>query len=92
MATQSTWQAISKEKKARQEAAIPKEWRIKLPADDVIDIRHIPEECGLLTKQEIVITNTDVKTLIAKLASAQWSSVDVTRAFCKRAIIAHQLV
>ena len=53
----------------------------------------VPELCGLLTDREVQITNTtDVEVLLGKLALGEWSSVDVTTAFYKRAIVAQQLV
>ena len=56
-------------------------------------MQHIPEQCGLLTARELEITNTtDVDVLLNKLPTSAWSSVEVTTAFYKRAIIAHQLV
>ena len=87
------WQEIVREKRARREQLIPKAWLITPPPADVLDVTSIPVESGLLTSRELDITNTtDVDTLLAKLASSEWTSVEVTTAFYKRAIIAHQLV
>ncbi|KAI0778159.1 general amidase [Trametes elegans] len=87
------WKQLVADKKRRQQEAIPKEWLITPPPADVLDVRSIPEECGLLTAREVEITNTrDVEVLLKRLATAEWSSVEVTTAFYKRAIIAHQLV
>ena len=92
----SKWKELAADKRRRQQAAIPPEWVLKSPPeDDVLDVRAFPDskQCGLLTDHEIVITNTtDVDTLLHKLASGAWSSVEVTTAFYKRAIVAHQLV
>lgn len=87
------WQALAADKKRRQQDLIPKEWLIVTPADDVLDITAVPNECGLLSDKEIEITETqDVDVLLQKLATAEWSSLEVTTAFYKRAIIAQQLV
>lgn len=86
------WKDIVAEKKHRQLNSIPKEWLISAPPDDVLDVTKYPEECGLLSAKEVEITNTGVHDLLDKLSSAEWSSVEVTTAFYKRAIIAHQLV
>ncbi|KAG6382122.1 general amidase [Boletus reticuloceps] len=51
-----------------------------------------PETCGLLTPRELAITNEDVNTLLKRLSSGEWSAVEVTIAFYKRAIVAQQLV
>jgi hypothetical protein len=86
------WKDLANDKKRRQFDSIPKEWLITAPSDDVVDVTKYPEECGLLSAQDIRVTNTDLDDLLRKLASGEWSSVDVTTAFYKRAIIAHQLV
>lgn len=81
------------EKKLRQQATIPSEWLLTdLPPKDMLNITHIPESSGLLSSKEIEITNTIVDVLLEKLANGSWSSVEVTTAFSKRAVIAHQLV
>jgi amidase len=88
-----TWQELAAEKKARQTASIPKEWLITPPADDVLDVTDVPAKCGLLSARDLEITTiSDVTILLQKLATGEWLSVEVTTAFCKRAIIAHQVV
>ncbi|KAG0704637.1 general amidase [Suillus ampliporus] len=71
------WTALVAEKKQRQLKSIPQEW-----------LRRV----GLLNAIEIEITDTSVDVLLKKLACAEWTAVDVTTAFYKRAIVAHQLV
>jgi amidase len=49
--------------------------------------------CGLLTDRELEITDVeDCVALLEKLHSRQWSALEVTVAFCKRATIAQQLI
>lgn len=92
-ATMTTWQDLVSEKKQRQLAAIPKEWLITPPPEDQLDVTGVPASCGLLTPFELEVTELDdVAALLAKLASGEWSSVDVTRAYYKRAIVAQQVV
>ncbi|KAG6827461.1 hypothetical protein H0H92_011700 [Tricholoma furcatifolium] len=89
-----TWKELVSDKKARQKASIPSSWIIEpedLPSPDVLNVTTIPEASGLLTPREVEITSTPVDVLVKNLATSQWSSVDVTTAFGKRAIIAHQL-
>lgn len=91
----SSWQEIVADKKARQLASIPKEWILSgasIPPPDQLDVSGFPEACGLLSPREIDITNSLVDILLPKLASGEWSAVEVTTAFSKRAVIAHQLV
>ncbi|KAH8113206.1 general amidase [Phellopilus nigrolimitatus] len=88
----STWQELVADKKQRQQAAIPKDWLIRQPPSDLLDVTGIPASSGLLTAFELEVTETvDVGILLAKLATSEWSSVNVTRAYYKRAIIAHQV-
>ncbi|TFY81574.1 hypothetical protein EWM64_g2435 [Hericium alpestre] len=88
----NNWQELIADKKRRQQESIPKEWIVQIPPDDVLDVTDVPRECGLLTAKELEITELDdVPLLLKKLASAEWSAVEVTTAFAKRAIVAHQL-
>lgn len=88
-----SWQELVADKLQRQKAAIPKEWLITPPPSDQLDVTDVPGSCGLLTLDELEITETeDVGVLLANLASGEWSSVDVTTAFYKRAIVAQQVV
>ncbi|KAJ8481087.1 hypothetical protein ONZ45_g15432 [Pleurotus djamor] len=52
----------------------------------------VPTTCGLLSSREIDITDTvDVSLILDQLRKGEWSSVETTTAFYKRAIVAHQL-
>ncbi|KAF8904721.1 amidase signature domain-containing protein [Gymnopilus junonius] len=91
--TQKHWQELAAEKKERQAATIPKEWILtNLPPKEQLSVIDFPEKSGLLDDKEIEITNTEIGGLLEKLAKGIWSAVEVTTAFSKRAIIAHQLV
>lgn len=91
----STWQEISTKAKQKVLDDIPSEWKIptdQLPGNEVLDVTGIPAECGLLSKQELEITESFATDIVAKIAKGSWTAEDVARAFCKRASIAHQLV
>jgi amidase len=89
----TTWQELAVEKKRRQTASIPQGWLIAPPTDDVLDVTDIPANCGLLSARELEITEIGkLAVLLNKLATGEWSSVEVTTAFCKRAVIAQQVV
>ncbi|PCH43375.1 general amidase [Wolfiporia cocos MD-104 SS10] len=89
----ASWKELIEDKRRRQQESIPKDWLITPPPETICDVTGFPERCGLLSEKELLITNTvDVDTLLAKLASGEWSSVEVTTAFYKRAIVAQQLV
>lgn len=85
------WKEIAADKKERIANSIPTEWRIDTSnlSSSVIDY---PAQSGLLSPEELVITNSTAVELVQKLATGQLKSVDVTLAFCKRAALAHQLV
>lgn len=88
----SNWQSLASDKKRRQHESIPTEWLVSVPPEDVLQVIGFPEECGLLSDQEVEITNTGVDRLLEMLATGEWSAVEVTTAFYKRAIIAQQVV
>ncbi|KIV80887.1 hypothetical protein PV11_08354 [Exophiala sideris] len=73
----------------------PKEWRLLdgcVPPEQK-DVSEVPETCGILSPRELEITGSpDACFILEMLHSRQWSSEEVTVAFCKRAAIAHQLV
>ncbi|KZT24712.1 general amidase [Neolentinus lepideus HHB14362 ss-1] len=79
-------------KKQQQRASFPPAWLIDAPPEHVLNVQDVPYTCALLTARDIEITDTtDIDVLLAKLAGRQWSSVEVTTAFYKRAIVAQQL-
>ncbi|KAF2204005.1 acetamidase [Delitschia confertaspora ATCC 74209] len=88
-----TWQSISRRKKEEQLSRIPKEWILtEKPGSAVTIYMDIPQKCGLLTKEELRITEEfDATALAEEIRMGRLKSVDVVRAFCKRAAIAHQL-
>ncbi|KAG5352688.1 hypothetical protein C0989_001030 [Termitomyces sp. Mn162] len=92
MRAEDSWKSICSAKKAAQFAAIPSQWIINIPPETETNILGVPAHCGLLSKRELEITETiDVALLLERLHSMEWSSVEVTTAFYKRAIVAQQL-
>jgi len=102
--TSTSWdQKIAAKQQAGREK-IPKEWllpssiwdMLKLPLEEHpnrINDLDIPRKSGILTEQELDITeNYAVEDLLSKLKTGEFSSLDVTIAFSKRAAIAQQLV
>lgn len=56
------------------------------------DVTNIPASCGILTAEEIRITEEyDAVSLVQAIADGTYTAVTVATAFSKRAIIAHQL-
>jgi amidase len=85
------WQSRVADKQHRLNEAIPQEWRIGTTPDDV-SVMDYPRKSGLLTTQDLEITESSAADIVAKIASGQLSSTAVTTAFCKRAALAQQLV
>ncbi|CAF3391518.1 unnamed protein product [Rotaria sp. Silwood2] len=77
-----------------RDASIPKDSLLEhlLPDSSVLDVTNIPRECGLLSDDEITITEHYSATqLITQLAQGQLTAEQVIKAYLKRAGIAHQL-
>ncbi|RSL83289.1 hypothetical protein CEP51_004621 [Fusarium floridanum] len=86
---------------ARREALL-RDLKAKVPFDYYLpselirnppsDVSGIPSTCGILTDEEIHITEDyDAVSLAAAIANRKFTAVAVATAFSKRAIIAHQL-
>jgi amidase len=87
------WRHIASEKRDSVLALIPEEWRIPAPpsAEEQRDVtgKFIQQ---YLNPKEIEITETEATAIVEKTSSGQWTAVEVTKAFCHRSAIAHQLV
>ncbi|SJX60025.1 probable AMD2-amidase [Sporisorium reilianum f. sp. reilianum] len=96
-ASSSSWKDVAAAKVQSRLASIPSAWRLPssmlstIDASSGTDVRSIPASCGILTAQELAITETPIAELLSNLQSRSWTSEAVTTAFCKRAAIAHQL-
>jgi amidase len=88
-----SWQAKAEEKRAKQAALIPDSLKLKNPpGEEVLNVVEFPFD-SVLSARDVEITNVeDITTLLAKVGSGEWSATEVTRAFCTRALVAHQLV
>ena len=87
-----SWKSSAAEIREELKQAIPKEWILK--SSDRIGIKNVtsvPRSCGLLSAEELDITERTATDLVAKLTQGELSSVCVTEAFCKRSAVAHQL-
>lgn len=84
------WQEVANDKRERINANIPSKWRLKSKPSDVSVMGFTGT--GIMSFEEVSITNSSATDLVAKMANGGLTSVVVTTAFCKRAAIAHQLV
>ncbi|KAI1393791.1 amidase [Hypoxylon trugodes] len=92
--SKGNWEELAAKKRQQLEASLPEEWRIPnhlLPPADQDDVTGFPETSGWFTPEELDITNQTALQLLSKLTSGALRSETVTRAFCKRAVAAHQL-
>jgi len=87
------WRSISAGKIAARDALIPAEWKLKdVVPDSVLDVTGIPESSGILSEEELRITNADTSEILSRVHAGVWKARAVAVAFCKRAAIAQQLV
>lgn len=87
----TTWEHIAADKRGRIDKCIPPEWKISVSAAEN-SVIGIPASSGVLSPQELKITESTASELVPRLAKGELKAVDVTLAFCKRAALAHQLV
>ncbi|KAF2761032.1 amidase [Pseudovirgaria hyperparasitica] len=87
------WQRIAQAKRQSVVDKIPASWRLSeadRPSPSTLPnvIEHITQ---FLTPHELQITNATPRKILENVHSLNWSSVEVTAAFCHRAALAHQL-
>ena len=93
-----SWQDVGNKYRAAITAKIPESLHLHPSIVHSISsssqsVLEVPRRCGLLTEEEIDITeNYDAVSLLENIALRRLSAFVVTTAFCKRAAIAHQLV
>lgn len=87
------WQVIGQAKRDEVRGLLPSEWKINaVPApEDLRDVTNYARQ--FLTTEEREITEAPSATsLLARVARGELTAVQVTKAFCHRATIAHQVV
>ncbi|KAH6666655.1 amidase signature domain-containing protein [Halenospora varia] len=87
------WETVAKAKKASLFNLIPKQWQLnRKEIPSTANLRDVTEYiCRFLHPRELEITNSSVGKILENIRTSEWSSLDVTRAFCHRAALAHQL-
>lgn len=86
------WQHVAATRRSLIESKIPPEWRVPeelLQSKNLVDL---PRKCGIMTEQELSITELSAVEIVSAIQTNKISAVDTTTAFCKRAAIAHQAV
>lgn len=96
MASQS-WEKLAANKRAEMFDKIPAEWRLSPEfltegADLNANVLDVPSRCGILSLEELEITEKYSATSLAvAVRSGSLKAKTVASAFCKRAAIAQQL-
>jgi len=85
------WEELAADKRDRLAKTIPGEWKLQSLPDTSSAFDYL-KTSGVLSPQELEITESSATDLVAELATGKRKSVDVTVAFCKRAAYAQQLV
>jgi amidase len=90
--TTSSWENTATQKREAILAAIPSEWRLeKLPSvEEQTDVTDYVKQ--YLNEKELEITESSADVIAKTVAEGKWTAEEVTRAFCHRAAVAHQLV
>lgn len=87
------WQDIAKESQAKVLNSIPNRWRLDVNQyQDLKDITNVPYICGLLTEEQLKITELTATEIVKKVETRELKAVQLLEAFAGRAAIAHQLV
>lgn len=88
-----SWKTISKEAQSAVLDAIPTRWRLDIDKyRSLKDVTSVPYTSGILTKDQLKITELTAGEIVKRLESRELKAVQVLEAFAGRAAIAHQLV
>jgi amidase len=87
----ATWQEVAADRQKYRDATLAQVEPALGTAKD-ITLNTLPIAKQLLTEQEIKITETTVEDLVKQIANSEVSSVDVVKAFLRRAVLAQTLV
>ncbi|KAF2152646.1 acetamidase [Myriangium duriaei CBS 260.36] len=91
----SSWESIASSKREALSSSIPPEWRIpasQLPPESQTSVVSWPKDSGFFTSAELEITSLSASELLPRIHSGSYTAENVTRAYCKRAAVAQQLV
>ncbi|APA08655.1 hypothetical protein sscle_04g034250 [Sclerotinia sclerotiorum 1980 UF-70] len=77
----------------RRADSLPKEYLLPGEALKTLprNVTNIPRSSGHFTHEELEIIESDAEAILQKIKDKIWTSVEVTKAFSKAAVVAHQL-
>lgn len=87
-----SWHDVAAQRRHDINRKIPKEWMVPDHLLKTQPAMTLPHLSGILTPWELHVTEMRAVDILAEICGRTITSVDVTRAFCKRAVIAHQAV
>lgn len=90
-ASGATWDEVAKDRQRHRDETIAA-IEPPLPSIESIPQYTIPVAKEVLTAREIELTETTVEDLVGKLSTGEWTSLEVTKAFLRRAGLAGKLV
>ena len=82
------WKEIGRLKQKELQDKIPADWKIPKPPDDQLNV--IDYGLSYLSKEELEIANGSAVQALNNIRQGKWTSLQVTRAMCHAAAIAHQ--
>ena len=71
-----------------QELLLPSQTTANLPRN----VTSIPQTSGHFSPEELAIINSSAIAILANIKNRKWTSLEVTKAFCKSSAVAQQLV
>ncbi|WVF67414.1 hypothetical protein IAT40_002170 [Kwoniella sp. CBS 6097] len=84
------WQDIAKNKQEQRQSLLPQEWRLDcVPASDVKNVQDIDYP---LSSKDVEIIHSSASRIVDMIAASEWTAVEVTTAFGRRATHAQQLL
>lgn len=95
MTVSQGYKEIAQQKLAERDAKFFPEWLVPeddLPSTDLMDVTGWLADTKYLLDLEKEITTSDAPTIVSNIRNRKWTCLEVTKAFCHRSSIAHQLV
>jgi amidase len=86
------WSIIANRRRELILSKIPAEWLVGATETAVSSVMHMPETSGIMTAEELAITELLAADLVKAIRDRTYTAMAVTIAFCKRAAIAHHIV
>ena len=92
--TTESWQEKADAKRESLHGLIPESWRLKDPIPSSEKQRDVTGKFlwPYLSNREIEITESNAVDIVSHTTTGGWTAEEVTKAFCHRASLAHQIV